>query len=65
MEELTASLGFSIASMIDDTSSIEVDGVEVRPFLTFRVDDEAIIHSGENSETYEYVMGALKKCFAD
>jgi len=63
LEEVTASLGLSIASMIDDTSGMESDGVEIRPYLTFRLDDDEIIHSGENSETYDYVMGALKKTF--
>lgn len=63
MEEIAASIGFSIASTLDDTSNITVDGVEVHPYLTFRDDDDNLIHSGENSETYQFVRRALKKLF--
>ena len=63
MEEITASIAFSIASAIDDTSDIEVNGVEVHPYLTFRDEDDNLIHSGDNSYTYEFVRGALKKLF--
>ena len=63
MEEITAAIAFSIASTIDDTSNIEVDGVEVHPYLTFRDKDDNLIHSGENSYTYDYVLGELKKLF--
>ena len=63
MEEITANIAFSIASTIDDTSGIEVDGVEVHPYLTFRDEDDNLIHSGDNSYTYDFVAGALKKLF--
>ncbi|MCB1773296.1 MAG: hypothetical protein KDI88_06735 [Gammaproteobacteria bacterium] len=63
MEEITASIAFSIASTIDDTSGVEVDGVEVHPYLTFRDDDDNLVHSGDNSYIYEFVPGALKKLF--
>jgi hypothetical protein len=63
MEDLTASIALSIAATIDDTASIEVNGVEVHPYLTFRVSDDEIIHCGENSYTYEFVYGAMKKLF--
>ena len=63
VEDLTASIALSIAATIDDAASIEVDGVEVHPYLAFRVNDDEIIHCGENSYTYEYVYGAMKKLF--
>ncbi len=63
MEEIAANVAFSIASTIDDTSGIEVDGVEVHPYLTFRDEDGNLIHSGDNSYTYDFVPGALKKLF--
>ena len=62
-EDLTASIALSVASTIDDTAGIEVDGEEVHPYLTFRTNDNEIIHCGENSYTYEYVYGAMKKLF--
>ena len=63
MEELTANIAFSIASIIDDTTQIESDGMPVKPYLTFRSGSDEIIHCGENSYTYEYVIGILKELF--
>ena len=63
LEELTASIAFSVASIIDDTTQIESDGEPVKPYLTFRSGDNEIIHCGENSCTYEFVVGILKKLF--
>jgi hypothetical protein len=60
LEEATASIAFSVASTIDDTSAIEVDGKEVHPYLTFRTSDEKLTHCGENSYTHEFVYEALQ-----
>ena len=63
LEDLTASIALSVAGTIDDTAGIEVDGAEVHPYLTFRANDDEIIHCGENSYTYEYVYSAMKRLF--
>ena len=63
LEEATASIAFSIASLIDDTTGIESDGIDVKPYLTFLTGDDEIIHCGENAYTYEFVRGALKDLF--
>ena len=63
LEEATASIAFSIASMLDDTTGIESEGTEVKSYLTFRTGDDEIIHCGENAYTYEFVRGALKELF--
>ncbi|OOZ42665.1 hypothetical protein [Solemya elarraichensis gill symbiont] len=63
LEDATASIGFSIASILDDTTRIEADGVVVKPYLTFRGNDDELIHCGENSYTYEFMMGVMKKLF--
>lgn len=63
VEELTAHIAFSIASIIDDTSRIEGDGVEARPYLTFRTDEDELIHCGENAYSYEFVTKILKQRF--
>jgi hypothetical protein len=62
LEEYTASITFSIANVIDDMATIESDGIEVRPYLTFRMDDE-ILHCGENSCTNTFVYDVLKRLF--
>jgi hypothetical protein len=45
-------------------AAIESDGLEVRPYLTFRADEEVLIHCGENSYTNEFVHLTLKKLFS-
>jgi hypothetical protein len=61
LEDATASIAFSVASMLDDTSSIELDGAEVHPYLTFRTSDDELTHCGENSYTHEFVYEVLQK----
>jgi hypothetical protein len=63
MENLTAEIAFSVASILDDTTHIENDGVEVKPYLTFRASDDEIVHCGENAYTYEIVTPTLNKLF--
>jgi hypothetical protein len=65
LEETTASIAFSVASTIDDTSAIEADGKEVHPYLTFRTSDEELTHCGENSYTHEFVYEVLKSLAED
>ncbi|MFD2112710.1 hypothetical protein [Thiorhodococcus fuscus] len=63
LEDLTASIALSITATLDDLAGIEADGVEVHPYLTFRTDDDELIHCGENSYTYENVYAAMMKLF--
>ncbi|EGV32264.1 hypothetical protein ThidrDRAFT_1500 [Thiorhodococcus drewsii AZ1] len=63
LEDLTASIALSIAATIDDLAGIETDGVEVHPYLTFRTDEDELIHCGENAYTYENVYSAMMKLF--
>jgi hypothetical protein len=61
LEDATAGIAFSVASTLDDTSAIEVDGTEVHPYLTFRTSDDELTHCGENSYTHEFVYEVLQK----
>jgi hypothetical protein len=61
LEDVTASIAFSVASTIDDTAAIEVDGTEVHPYLTFRTSDGELTHCGENSYTHEFVYEVLRR----
>jgi len=63
MENTTANIAFSVASILDDTTNIEADGEEVHPYLTFRSGDSDLIHCGENAYTYEFLTGILKEMF--
>lgn len=63
LAESTASITFSIASVIDDMAGIESDSTEIRPYLTFRKSDEELLHCGENSCINTFVYDVLKKLF--
>lgn len=63
MEDLTGRIALSIASILDATSGIEVDGVDVKPYLAFSSDDDEIVHCGENAYSYEFVRPLLKKLY--
>jgi len=63
LEDATASIAFSIASAIDDTSAIEVEGTEIHPYLTFRTSDDELTHCGENSYMHEFVYEVLQKMY--
>jgi hypothetical protein len=60
LDDVTASIAFSVASTIDDTSAIDVDGTEVHPYLTFRTSEDELTHCGENSYTHEFVYEVLR-----
>jgi hypothetical protein len=61
LEDATVSVAFSVASTLDDTSAIEVDGTEVHPYLTFRTSDEELTHCGDNAYMHEFVYEMLQK----
>jgi len=63
MENTTANIAFSIASILDDTSGIEADGDEVHPYLTFRSGESNLVHCGENAYTYELLTDVLNEMF--
>jgi len=63
MENTAANIAFSIASILDDTTNIKSDNDDVHPYLTFRTDDNDLIHCGENAYTYEFVTDILKEMF--
>jgi hypothetical protein len=63
LENLTAHIAFSVSSLIDDTSNIEVDGADVKPYLAFRTGEDELLHCGENAATYEFVPIVLKEMF--
>ena len=64
ISELTLSLAFSITSVIDGISGIEADRMDVRPYLTFQIDDE-LVHCGENSFMHELIYDVLGRLIGD
>ncbi|TVQ87864.1 MAG: hypothetical protein EA400_10145 [Chromatiaceae bacterium] len=62
-EDLTASIALSIAGLVDDLAAIEINGLEVHPYLTFRIADDELIHCGESAYTHEQVHNAMQGLF--
>lgn len=63
LAEYTASITFSIASVIDDMAGVESNGEEIKPYLTFRTGEKELLHCGENSCVNTFVYDVLKKLF--
>jgi hypothetical protein len=63
LSELTAAIGSSVTSLLDDTTIIQDGDTEAHPYLTFVGNDDELIHIGENAYTHEFLFDALKKVF--
>jgi hypothetical protein len=62
-EELTASIGFAVACLIDDTAGFEHNGVAVTPMLTFQTSDTELEYAGGNSWMHEYIYKLMPSIF--
>ena len=63
VRDLTEKLAFSVACVLDGSRSVEVEGVELNPILTFAPEGEELIHCGGNSYMHEYVFGISDEIF--
>lgn len=63
LHDLTLEVAFSVASTLDDTARIDVEGTAVRPYITFRDEDDQLLHHGENSYMHEHVSSLIEKAF--
>ena len=65
LKELVGNISFGIATLIDNSASIEHEGKEIFPLLTFYIENnDNLIHCDGNSYMHEYVFGALDEIFA-
>ena len=63
VEHLTGSIGFAVASLIDDTAGFATNGENVSPLLTFLTSDMTLEFCGGNSYMHEYVHRLLPGLF--
>ena len=64
LKEIVGNVSFGIATLIDNSASIEFEGKEIFPLLTFyNEDDDNLIHCDGNSYTHEYVFSIIEKVF--
>ena len=65
LRDLTESIAFSVACIIDGSQTFEVDGEEIDPILTFSIEENELIHWGGNSSLHEYVHGVAQEIFEE
>ncbi len=58
------SVVFSVCTLLDNSSSFEVNGKEYSPYLAFSDNDETLFYPGGNSFLHEYVFGVLEDLFS-
>ena len=64
VRQLTESICFSVARLIDDVAGFEHNGEEVSPMLTFLVADDELEFAGGNSWMHEHVHGLIPGVFS-
>jgi len=63
--QLSGSIAFSVASLLDDVAGFEHNGEAVSPMLTFLVSEEELEFAGGNSWMHEYVYRLLPGVLAE
>ena len=59
IDQLSGSIAFSVASLLDDVAGFERDGEAVSPMLTFAVGEDELEFAGGNSWMHEYIYRLL------
>jgi len=62
--DLLEKISFSIATIIDASRSIEYEGIEPKPILTFE-EDGTLIYPGGSSWLHEYVFGTISEIYGE
>jgi hypothetical protein len=65
IEQLSGSIAFSVASLLDDVAGFERNGEVVSPMLTFLVGEEELEFAGGNSWMHEYIYRLLLAVLAE
>ena len=65
VRELLENISFSIATILDGSCSVEFDGVEASPVITFQDGDTALVYPGGNSWMHEYVFGTISEIYGE
>ena len=64
LKDLVGNISFGIATLIDNSASVEFEEKEIFPQLAFYLEDnDELVHCGGNSYMHEYVFGLLDELF--
>ena len=65
IEQLSGSIAFSVASLLDDVAGFERNGEAVIPMLTFLTGEDELETAGGNSWMHEHVYRLLPSVLAE
>lgn len=63
--ELVESISFSVAAILDASRSVEYEGVEATPIITFQEENDELVYPGGNSWMHEYVFGIISDIYGE
>ena len=65
VRELLENISFSVATILDGSRSVEFEGVEASPVITFEDDEDNLVYPGGNSWMHEYVFGTISDIYGE
>lgn len=65
VRELLENISFSVATILDGSRSVEYEGVETSPVITFQEGENELIYPGGNSWMHEYVFGTISDIYGE
>lgn len=63
--ELLENISFSVATILDASRSVEYEGVEAIPVITFQDGKNELVYPGGNSWMHEYVFGTISDIYGE
>jgi hypothetical protein len=64
VRDLLEKISFSVAAILDGSRSVEFEGVEANPVVTFSVEGN-LVSGGGNSWMHEYVFGTIAEIYGE
>ena len=65
VRELLENISFSVATILDGSRSVEYEGVEASPVVTFQDGEKDLVYPGGNSWMHEYVFGTISDIYGE
>lgn len=65
VKELLENISFSVATILDASRSVEYEGVEASPVVTFQDGEKDLVYPGGNSWMHEYVFGTISEIYGE
>ena len=63
--DLLEKISFSVATILDASRSVEYEGIEANPVITFQSGKDELVYPGGNSWMHEYVFGTISEVYGE